>query len=105
MELVDTLMHTKTIRFMERSKLVWTEDDMTNLKNSMQKIVNHCTRGRAKTKRIVTNVTVFALLLKDIPMGCKNTVLSEPHLKNHYVNCLSLERNTRQPYKDNLAWF
>ena len=38
-------------------------------------------------------------------MGCKDTVLPEPLLKNHIVNCLTFEGNTRQPYNDNLRLF
>ena len=38
-------------------------------------------------------------------MGCKDTVLPEPLLKNHNVNCLTFKRNTRQPYNDNLCLF
>ena len=38
-------------------------------------------------------------------MACKDTVLPEPLLKNHNVNCLTFERNTRQPYNDNLCLF
>ena len=95
---------------MERAKLVCTQADMTNLKERMQKmdIVDLCTRERSNTKwkfYKLTNLTVFASLLKDVPMGCKDTVLPEPLLKNHNVNCLPFERNTRQPYNDNLCLF
>ena len=38
-------------------------------------------------------------------MGCTDTVLHEPILKNHIVNCLTSERNTLQPYNDNLCLF
>ena len=38
-------------------------------------------------------------------MGCKNTVLPEPLLKNHTINCLTFEENTRQPYNNNLCLF
>ena len=38
-------------------------------------------------------------------MGCKDTVLPEPVLKKHIVNCLTFERITRQPYNDNLCLF
>ena len=38
-------------------------------------------------------------------MSCKDTALPEPFLKNHNVNCLTFERNTRQPYNDNLCLF
>ena len=61
---------------MERSKLVCTEcrTDLTNLKDSMQKmaIVDICTWERANTKWKVyklTNLTIFASLPKDVPLG------------------------------------
>ena len=38
-------------------------------------------------------------------MGCKDTVLPEPLLRNCNVNCLTFEKNTRQPYNDNLCLF
>ena len=51
----------------------------------------------------LTNLTIFAALLRDIPMGCKDAVLPESRLKNHTVNCLTFEKNRRKPYKDNLC--
>ena len=53
----------------------------------------------------LTNLTVFAALLKYVPMGCKNAVLPEPLLRNGTINCLTYEENTRQPYNDNLCLF
>ena len=53
----------------------------------------------------LSKFTVFAALLRDVPMGCKNAVLPEPLLKNHTINCLTFEENTRQPYNDNLCLF
>ena len=53
----------------------------------------------------LTNLTVFAALLKDVPMVCKNAILPEPQLKNHTINCLTYEENTRHPYNDNLCLF
>ena len=38
-------------------------------------------------------------------MGCKDTILPEPLLRNSNVNCLTFERNTSQPYNDNLCLF
>ena len=38
-------------------------------------------------------------------MGCKDSVLPEPLLKNQKVNCLTFEKNTRKPYNDNLCFF
>ena len=95
---------------MERSKLVCTQADMTNLKDRMHKmdIVDICTRERSSTKwkfYKLTNLTISVSLLKDVPMSCKDTVLPEPILKNHNVNCLTFERNTRQNYNDNLCLF
>ena len=95
---------------MERSKLVCTQADMTTLKNRMQKmvIVDICTQERVKTKwkfYKLTSLTVFVSLIKDVPMGCKDTILPEPLLRNGNVNCLTLEKNTRQPYNDNLCLF
>ena len=95
---------------MERSKLVCTPDDITNLKEKLQKmdIVDLCSRERANTKwkfYKLTNLTVFAALLKDVPMGGKDSVLPELLLKNQNVNCLTFEKNTRKPYNDNLCLF
>ena len=96
--------------FMERAKLLCTQVDMINLEDGMQKmdIVDICTRGGANTKWKFykrTNLAIFASLLKDVPMGCKDTLLPEPLLKNHNVNCLTFAWNTRQPYKDILCLF
>ena len=38
-------------------------------------------------------------------MGCKDAILPESLLKNHTVNCLTYEKNTKKPYKDNLCLF
>ena len=95
---------------LERSELVCTPDDITNLKEKLQKmvIVDLCTRERTNTKwkfYKLTNLTVFAALLKDVPMGCKHTVLPEPLLRNCIVSCPTFERNTTQPSDDNLCLF
>ena len=37
-------------------------------------------------------------------MGCPDSVLPEPLLKKHSVNCLSSDKN-KQPYKDHLCLF
>ena len=87
---------------MDRSKLVYTPNDITNLKEKLQKldIVELCTRERANTKwkfYKLRNLTVFVALLKDVPMGCKDSVLPEPLLKNQNVNCFTYEQNTKKP--------
>ena len=77
---------------MERSKRVCTPDDISNLKEKLQKmdVVDLCTRERAHNKwkfYKLANLTVFAALLKDVPMGCKDSVLPE----------MLFEKNTRKP--------
>ena len=37
-------------------------------------------------------------------MGCPDSVLPEPLLKNHSVNCLLSDKD-KQPYKDHLCLF
>ena len=95
---------------MERAKLVCTQAVMTDLKDRLQKldIVDTCTRKRPNTKwkyYKLTNFTLFVSLLKDVPMGCKDTVLPEPLLRNCNANSPTFERNTRQTYNDNLCLF
>ena len=38
-------------------------------------------------------------------MGFENAVLPKPQLRNGTINCLTCEKNTRQPYNDNLCLF
>ena len=82
---------------LEQSKLVSNEDDMTKLKEILKKtdVIESCKKERSNTKwRFfkLRNLTIFAALLRDIPMGCKDAVLPESLLKNHTVNCLTFEK-------------
>ena len=95
---------------LDRSKLVCTHDDLANLKDFLNKtdVIDSCSRERMNTKwrfYKLRNLTVFAALLKDVPMGCKNAVLPEPLIENHTINCLTFEESTRQLYNDNLCLF
>ena len=95
---------------LEQSRLVSNRDDLAKLKEFLKKtdVVESCTKERSNTKwRFfkLTNLTNFAALLKDIPIGCKDAVLPDSLLKNHTVNCLTFEKNTRKPYNDNLCLF
>ena len=95
---------------LDRSKLVCTHDDLAKLKDFLNQtdVIEYCSQERMNPKwgfYKLTNLTVFAALLKDVPMGCKNAVLPEPLLKNHTINCLRFEENTRQLYNDNLCLF
>ena len=53
----------------------------------------------------LTNLTVFAALIKDVPMGCKNAVLPKLLPINYTINCVTFEENRRQPYNDNMCLF
>ena len=93
-----------------KSKLLSTGDDLEHNKTLLAgtDVIESCARERVNTKwkfLKLTNLTICAALLKDIPMGCKDVVLPEPLLKNRTVNCLTFEQNTRQPYNDNLCLF
>ena len=95
---------------LDRSKLVCTHDVLAKLKDFLNEtdVIKSCSRERMNTKwrfYKLTNLTVFADLPKDVPMGCKAAVLPEPLLGNCTINCLTLEENTRQPNNDNLCLF
>ena len=70
-------------------------------------IVDLCTRERANTKRKfyrLTNLTVFAALLEDVAMVCKESVLPEPLLKNQNVNSLTFEKKQESLIMSNFAF-
>ena len=95
---------------LEQSKLVSNKDDLTKFKEVLKKtdVIQSRTKKRSNTKwRFfkLKNLTIFAALLKDIPMGCKDAVLPESLLRNPPIYCLTFEKNTRQPYKDNLCLY
>ena len=72
----------------DRSELVCTHDDLAKTKNSLNRpdVIESCNRERVNTKwrfYKLPNLTKFAVLLKEVAMGCKNAVLPKPLLKNH----------------------
>ena len=74
---------------LEQPKLVSNKDDMAKLKEILKKtdVIESCTKERSNTKwRFfrLTNLTIFAAVLRDIPMGCKDTDLLESLLKKSY---------------------
>ena len=93
----------------EKSHLLCTKADLITIQGKVEKvdIVEQCTQERQNTKwrfKLITNVTIFAALLKNIPMGCLNSVLPEPLLRHTQVNCLLSDKD-KQPYKDHLCLF
>ena len=68
---------------LDRSKIVCTHDDLAKLKYFLSKtdVIESCTRERMNTKGRfykLTNLTLFAALLKDVPVDCKDAVLPDP---------------------------
>ena len=91
----------------EKSHLLCTKADLITIQGKGEKfdIVEQCTQQIQKTKwrfKLITDVTSLAALLKNIPMGCSDSVLPEPLLKNHSVNFV-LSDKYKQPCKDQLC--
>ena len=95
---------------LEQSKFVSNKGNMAKMEGILKEtdVIESCTKQRSITKwRFfkLTNSTIFAALLRDILMGCKDAVLLESLLNNRTVNCLTYVQNTKKPYKDNLCFF
>ena len=103
-------MHTKTILCSKNLEhLLCTKADLITIQEKVEKfdIAEQCTQEHQTTKwrfKLITNVTIFAAILKNIPMGSPDSVLPEPLLKNHSVNCLLSDKD-KQLYKDHLCLF
>ena len=69
-------------------------------------VIALCSRETMHTKwRLckLTNLTVFAALVKVMPTGCTDAVLPELLLRNCTINCLTSGKKTKQPQTDNLC--
>ena len=94
---------------LDRAFLVSNKNDLLNLQNEIEKLdfVETCTQERQNSKwrfTAIANVTVFVALLTNIPMGCTDSPLPEPLLRNPEVNCL-VSNGHNEPYNDNLCLF
>ena len=94
---------------LDRAFLLSNRNDLLNIQNEIEKVdlIEACTQERQNSKwrfTVITNVTVFAALLTNIPMGCTDSPLPEPLLRNPEVNCL-LSNGHDEPYNDNLCLF
>ena len=83
---------------LKQSEFVSRKDDLAKLKEVLKKtdVIESCTKGRSNTmwkSFKLTNLTPFAALLRDIPMGCKDAILPEPLLRNPTANCPTYEKN------------
>ena len=80
--------------FLNKSKLAFAAEDMVKLKKVLNKtdLIEMRNGYRIKTKwrfYKLPNLTVFAALHKEEPIGCRDAVLPEPFLKNQRVNSLT----------------
>ena len=94
---------------LDRAFLLSNKNDLLNLQNEIEKLdlIETCTKERHNSKwrfRVITNVTVFVALLTNIPMGCTDSPLPEPLLRNPEVNCL-VTNGHNEPYNDSLCLF
>ena len=86
------------------------KDDRAKFKEILKKtdVIESCAKEGSNTKwRFfkLANLTIFAALLRDKTMGCKDAVQPKSLLRNRSINCLTYEQNTKKPYKDNLCLF
>ena len=110
MESPDNFHALENGMLLDRSKVVCIQDDLAKLKDNLNKtdVIESFSQERMDTKwrfYKLTNLTVFAALFKDIPMGSKHTLLAFPLLENCTVNCFTVEEKTRLPNKDNRSFF
>ena len=91
----------------EKSHLLCTKADLITIQRKVEKfdIVERQERQKIKWRfKLITNVRIFAALLKNIPMGCLAADLPEPLLRHTQVNCL-LSNKDKEPYNDHLCLF
>ena len=99
---------------LDRSKLVCTNNNLANPKDNFNTtdVKESFCRKRLNTKwrfYKFTNLTVFAVLFRDLPLCCKDTVLPKPLLKNqgqlsHFLKEYHIFRK-EEPYEDSLCLF
>ena len=79
---------------LEKNKLLNTGDDLKHFKAiiAANNVIAACTCIMVDLKwqfLKLTNVTVFAVLLKKLTVGCRNAVLLDHLLKERFINCLT----------------
>ena len=95
--------------FLVQAFLLSNRKDLLNFQNKIEKLdlIETSTKERQNSKwrfTVITNVAVFAALFTNIPMGCTDTPLPEPLLRNPEVNCL-VSNGHDEPYNDKLCLF
>ena len=108
MDGVATSMLTKTCRLCRglnlcAPKMIWP----TSKRNCRKWILLIIALEKERTLEFlqIHKFYSFGFVTESLSMGCKDTLLPEPFLKNHTVNCVIFEKNTRHSYNDNLCLF
>ena len=79
--------------FFENFYLLCSKGDLVSLQDRVETmdLVETCAQERENTKwrfALTTDLTIFCVLLKDIPLGCIDAVLPEHLLRRSDVSCL-----------------
>ena len=110
MAVVVTSMHTKKKHTNRTVKTRGYKRRFDKNRDAAERVdvLESCTRAnKRKVELFRANEcdVFFAPPLKEVPMECKNVVLSEPLIKYHSVSCSTFEKSTRKQYNDNLCLF
>ena len=94
----------KNNSLLKRSLLIANKKDMREFQHRLDdlNIVELSTRERSSTKwklLFSTNVTIFAALLKSVPVVCKDILLTSSLVRRSDVNCLTYKSN-KERYND-----
>ena len=94
---------TALLRYIVTMRLLVTGDDLKHFKAMIASIndITACPRGTQNGSFGSWQMLVCAILLKNIPMGCRNALLPDHLLKEQFINCLTCGQNTC----DNLIFF
>ena len=99
---------TQRQHFDEWSKLEPIEEvfDKRKIVLSNTDVIEACTLERPNTNwklYKLAKFTVFAALLRNVSMGCKDSILAEPLTENHNLDWQTYESITINPYNHNLC--
>ena len=100
-------MQAKLNTKFERCKFEATTQDLTEIKILVKNtdVIESCTNERTNTNWIFYKSTNVTALLREVPIGCKDTILPDPVMNKQSAKDLEIEQITWKPYKDNLGIF
>ena len=98
------------VAIFDKPIVLQTITDVHNIKDRLDKedVLAKMQARRPDTKwrfHKLTNVTISAYLMRDIPLGCREKDLPDAIRNNHYVNTLLYNSLTGQRYNDHLCMF